>query len=707
MNPQIVGLSQSAQKNARTVFNNTQGAQPGTYLGVSPDALTSLQGLKPLSLPTVPRLPSTQKTVAPSVISSKPAQAAKSSLTAYVNGVNQARASNAQASALNAQNTAGKQFILTASGGKWVDAASPDFATNGATSGAITPSASAANPSTGNAAAAPNAPQNNPNAVLQGYLLSMDFSRVSQNDAATLGVDTTGLPKNADGTYNLSPFKDLLVKQNTSQGTQTTAQQTGLDPAKALNNNDVQAVLNKGEETWTNIMDAIINGTTAIPLNDSQKQLLQSTKDSFTIARREIERANQTHEGATSVINAATGRSEYTPQLAADRLAEVVDNGNRELQKFDIDSANALANLERSLRDDNMEALKGAWSNIKDIQDRKQQTIEKVYTETRRIAENMEKENNAKEKAFNDERAKVVEDALASGVPTAVITKASRAKNYDELIGSLNGYSIGGTGTVAEYNAYKNNVISTGGVPMSFNEYQTADANRKAHIARAGAAVTNYGLNGLSPLSKGQEQRLNSLMTHYNDKISTPMMKLDQAIATAMRLKNSPDKPFTQIATLYQMIKILDQDSAVRESETELIQRAQSAVSKIQNSWHKFTTGAFLSDETATAMVDEALAIAKDGKKAYSKLASSLQAQANTAGYGDHFTSFRDELKSVDAEFEKALQEASGSQKEQESELSAIAQSKPQLADGILKALRAGKKPEEVLRALKTSNLIE
>lgn len=98
--------------------------------------------------------------------------------------------------------------------------------------------------------------------------------------------------------------------------------------------------------------------------------------------------------------------------------------------------------------------------------------------------------------AVND----LIETLNKSGAPADVKMKVLGAKNVnDAYIAAGPWASIGGTGIIGEYNYYKAETIAKGLTPVSFDEFQTKDANRKAGITATysgGSAYTTPGASG-------------------------------------------------------------------------------------------------------------------------------------------------------------------------------------------------------------------
>jgi len=97
--------------------------------------------------------------------------------------------------------------------------------------------------------------------------------------------------------------------------------------------------------------------------------------------------------------------------------------------------------------------------------------------------------------AVND----LIETLNKGGAPADVKLKVLSAKNLNEAYAAAGPWaSLGGVGIMGEYNYYKADAISKGLTPVSFNDFQTVDANRKAGITSTFTGGSGYSAVGAS-----------------------------------------------------------------------------------------------------------------------------------------------------------------------------------------------------------------
>ena len=179
------------------------------------------------------------------------------------------------------------------------------------------------------------------------------------------------------------------------------------------------------------------------------------------------------------------------------------------------------------------------------------------------------------------------------------------------------------TGIIGEYQFYVEQEKAMGRSPMSFNEYQTLDANRKAKAAAAGLlpAQLQTALDRVS-----DDYRQDPIVKQYTTAL--PGYQFMTSI------KSNTTNPADDIGMIYAFAKIMDPESVVREGEYATVQRyAQSwgesfgfdAMRIFSNT--KFLTSEALNNMKATAGAKmKALTISHNSaKKVFEQRISNLQ----------------------------------------------------------------------------------
>lgn len=121
-----------------------------------------------------------------------------------------------------------------------------------------------------------------------------------------------------------------------------------------------------------------------------------------------------------------------------------------------------------------------------------------------------------------------------------------------------------GTGVIGEYNYYAENEKGAGRTPVSFNDYQNADANRKIAIQKAGIAGVDSNTASFA-LKIADRFDSNAIVKNF--------AKLSEAKNLVDSLSNTTKNPADDQALIYAFAKAMDPDSVVREGEYATVQK--------------------------------------------------------------------------------------------------------------------------------------
>lgn len=226
-------------------------------------------------------------------------------------------------------------------------------------------------------------------------------------------------------------------------------------------------------------------------------------------------------------------------------------------------------------------------------------------------------------KGLND----LVTTLRQNGAPQDIISKVLSSKTMDDAYLAAGSYANGGTGIIGEYNYYKAQAEANGQVPMSFNEYQNEDANRKARVA----AATTGGMTTV------QANMFNSIVAKFN---ASPLMAAkDRTIVlknSIDNINNDPSNGAKQLALVYSYVQALDTyQSAVREGELSLVNSIDSKIGQLNNWVQKVQQGQIIRPEVAKQIATAAQQIVdtiEAGAKAKEK---QYESQAKVVGLED------------------------------------------------------------------------
>lgn len=163
----------------------------------------------------------------------------------------------------------------------------------------------------------------------------------------------------------------------------------------------------------------------------------------------------------------------------------------------------------------------------------------------------------------------------------------------------------------------------------TFNDYQTADANRKA---------AQLGASGLSPT---QTQNFLRISDKYQaDPFIANANKGATAIQIADQVLANPTGAGNQLKALYTLVKNLDPDSAVREGEVDLAQKTQSYFDKFATDLTRVITGQVVSPSTAKLLATATKELAQAWFETAKRRETQYISQAQIAGIGQPFDEY-------------------------------------------------------------------
>lgn len=176
-------------------------------------------------------------------------------------------------------------------------------------------------------------------------------------------------------------------------------------------------------------------------------------------------------------------------------------------------------------------------------------------------------------------------------------------------------------GIVGEYQFYAQQEAAAGRQPVSFDEYQTRDANRKYRIASAAnsAGLTSTQTNTALKLSDDFEQASKNFKTVADS--------YNRINAASTNPTGAGD-----ISLIFAYMKMLDPASVVREGEFATAQNSGSIPDNIRASYNKAVSGKRLSDKQRNDFVSRANTIYQGEKRQQDQTTQSFVERAVKLG---------------------------------------------------------------------------
>lgn len=284
----------------------------------------------------------------------------------------------------------------------------------------------------------------------------------SLSDLSNKGIttDATGTPKYADGT----------IYQET-----TSADTTSEDDAT-----------NKLIDSMKENLDA------------QTKSLVDNIQQKFALRKSEQEDINRRTQGGINnalLMGGVTGQgssAQYAPISSQGIVSATESYGIKQLAALDADEQDAIAQAKQAQTEGNYKILQ---QKLDLVEKKRQEKLDFAKKLNEQILEANKKKS---EQNLQIQKEDAITKLYNQGVtdPNKIADQLRKSgynatlKEVKDATDLLSG--IGGSGIIGEYNFYKSQALAAGQVPMDFNQYQNADANRKASAAN-GTTVDENG----------------------------------------------------------------------------------------------------------------------------------------------------------------------------------------------------------------------
>lgn len=377
-------------------------------------------------------------------------------------------------------------------------------------------------------------------------------------------------------------------------------------------------------------------------LDASTKRMIDSIEAQFAIRKQQMEEINRRQQKGIEQTLLMGGSSRYAQLSSAGVVAAKERDSLMKIAELDAQEKE-LVNAALSAQETGdfkllEKKIELAETKRKEKQKETETLSKAIADENKRLREETQKETAALQKDIDG----IAEDAAKNGAPADVITKITSAKTRGEAIKEAGEYLKTGSGIIAEYNFYKKEAEARGQTPLSFDDYQTRDANRKISIAKASQPVAG------TELTTQQQSVFNKIIDKFNASEAIKAMdrasKLKDIIA---EIKKNPSDPAQQLNLIYAYIKSLDTDSAVREGEIDLVRSINSYLGKFQLAFDKITSGKPITEKVALEIAKASETLINSIENTAKRKTAVFDAQAKQNGdavYGA-WKGFRDTME--------------------------------------------------------------
>ncbi len=318
---------------------------------------------------------------------------------------------------------------------------------------------------------------------------------------------------------------------------------------RAKADSDYQA---KAAEVSKAILD-IQNGV--VPLNPGQQAQVNGLAQQWNQLIENTKLANISASGTASIRGYQKGSAEYDPNFSTSVIGSIVTKGTQNVADLATQAASAVAKLTSAFQSDNIQAVRDAYDIYTKAQEAHSEAIEKTVSDAQEAIKAEQKRLDA----AVEQREGLAADAAKNGAPSEVVNAILRSSSLSEAISSAGDYLQTGTGIVGEYALYKRDAQARGQTVMSFDEYQTRDANRKLAAAKA-ASAAGLPLSTVSQIDKLASSFDSSPITKQYNEVQNKKLSIDSIIDSGV-------KGPADLAIVYEFMKALDPTSVVRETE--------------------------------------------------------------------------------------------------------------------------------------------
>lgn len=349
-----------------------------------------------------------------------------------------------------------------------------------------------------------------------------------------------------------------------------------------------------------------------IPLKPEQQAILDAMSTYIKMASGAISQQGAAQLGAASMaltMGNVTGAS-----FAAGQLQSITSATALEMAKSGAQMMKQLGDMQIAFKNQQSDQLKDAY-NAYTNEETKRQNILKVSSDRiNKVVDDQQAAISTANNAADNDIRKYIEYARGIATPEQLDAAGVALQNHDVAgaMKALGDSTRERSPAGKEYDDYVSKAKAAGIVPMGWNEYQTADANRKARIAAAGAQRIGEGA-----YSNAQERVIQDVNKTVAD--SQVYKRYEGAKNFSDGVKDSLDQETGpgDIAAINQYQKVIDEGAVTRDQDVKLITSAQTLGGQLQTfAKGRGLTGEKLSPELRQQMRDVVDALAEGKKKA-------------------------------------------------------------------------------------------
>lgn len=316
--------------------------------------------------------------------------------------------------------------------------------------------------------------------------------------------------------------------------TQTTTPPTSEDKQKdALTQAQEQRTANAEEyaRIGKQASDAILSiQSGATPLSAGETAQLNGLQSQFENLIRQQTEANNNLKMGRTILDARNGVLQYSPGTHLSNISKVVTDGLSKVSTLQIQEASAIAQLTQSLKDNDIKAVRDAWSMYKDTSKERQDALQKTIDDTQGAIKQQE-EAQAKVQENIDQ---VSADVLKNTGDSRLAAKVGQAGSVSEAL-AMAGSSLQSSSdpNVQSWIFAKRQAESNGTVAPDYETFKDK-LDQKALDSEIAKLKATEGIkfNYAVALEKAKAQLANAPTPNYNGEFAATIELAAQAGGT-------------------------------------------------------------------------------------------------------------------------------------------------------------------------------
>lgn len=304
-------------------------------------------------------------------------------------------------------------------------------------------------------------------------------TQTSSSTSDTSGAKKTYVGDDGKTYYQSSSGGGLATTTTTVDGVDlAAADRKALDETNAA----FQAQAKQVHDTILGIQ----NGS--VPLSAGEQAQVAGLQQQFGAL---IDQQKLINTGASGIANTRgyqTGAAEYDPTFQVKTIGAIVTAGINKVADLQTKEASAVATLTQSLKDNDIAAVKDAWTVYQAASKDRKDALQKTIDDTQKAI----KDAQDKQQKITDQVNTIATDAAKNGADPKTLKAISAATNVTDALNAAGTSLQTATGQLGDYLQYKRDTIAKGLTPTDYGTWKAQDDAQKAKADASAAYSKAY-----------------------------------------------------------------------------------------------------------------------------------------------------------------------------------------------------------------------